>query len=175
MAKDYPILLRIAGMDAKTKSTTVHDLMKSEGLLDEPSIVNFAVYQWDLSREVERQFSDTPGRLVGYSRHYGFPMISDPESDSGLVEIFERKLVYVPKATPLHMQRDGYVYLAIEEYYCDRTFEQVIEEFLDQGYGLFWKNMQSGHTYSKDPRKFQDLEPLTLEQLFSDDFTFGIQ
>ena len=148
MTSQYPILHTFPGRAALVLST-VHAQVQR---MLSSSALNFAVNQVrsgdyletlaryhnsPMSSGVELDREQELDVMLGYNRSHRPLAISDPTSQRGRIQVVGDNLVFLRNGIPIDTERDGYLFsYALDQFYTDRTFAQVIKEFLDAGYRL---------------------------------------
>jgi len=180
--QNYPILKTTSGVYPELLMTNASDLVLQ--LIAKPIYI-FSVYQMDSADRItkrykyllnainknfedfEFEFDNKDKFILGYNQRYGFMMLSDPEKkNTGMIEIIDDKLIYNENGIPPKEQRDSYMFTAPLEYFIPRSFEDVVEEFLEKNYKLF----SSTHSEYRPRDKFTidaftDLKEISIEQL----------
>ncbi|MFC1648623.1 hypothetical protein ACFL1B_04150 [Nanoarchaeota archaeon] len=113
----------------------------------------------------EWQSYDKIGLVLGYNRHYGHIMISDPSSNRGLIQIVDKSLIFNPELPPMHIHRDVYMFQANPEHLVTVGFTDVVQEFLETGYELYQSKEITLLKVGDSIKHCKDLTPIGLDEL----------
>ena len=173
----YPILKITSGILPKLINGKVSDV--AIGLL-ESNPVNFSFHQMSsnenikqqfdylksvLNKDVEYQPDNRIGLIMGYHRHYGHIMLSDPSKESGLIQVVDNLLIFNPNLSPLNKQRDSYLFSSVNEYFTSINFTDIVAEFTSKGYTLKKSTNIKYMIKGMDYKKLSDLPTIRLEDL----------
>jgi len=173
----YPILKVTSGIIPELMYGKVSDIAIR---LLETNPVNFCFQQIPLHRDVKKRFKDLQhalkekvclahdnrlGPIIGYNRHYGNIMLSDPSRERGLVQVVDDSLIFNPNLSPLNKQIDSYLFASVDQYLVGIGFIDTVAEFLEEGYRLL-KSEKIGYSFQRQSlTELTDLTPIDLKSL----------
>src|SRR3989344_1813456 len=150
MTENYPILHVKSGVYPEMLYSTISDVALQ--FISENCVSNFNVRRtpsvdhlqrrlnWMKSGAGQESFGTIDDKLpylAGYNKNTLPLMISDPNADSGALQVIGHQLVFLSRGLPLHQHRDGYLFALTDDgFYTATGFTEVVQEFLEKGYSL---------------------------------------